>query len=284
MNCSNNTYREALTQITEELSEAGVPDASSDARILLEEDSGLDYSHMLMQMNEQLPEETAEKLRGHVAQRKKRIPLQQIIGYTEFMGLKFYVNEHVLCPRQDTEVLVEEALKKIKPEMKVLDLCTGSGCIAVSLAKLGFADVTATDISEDALAVARRNAQENGVDVHFFKGDLCDALPEQIRYDMIVSNPPYIPTSVIDTLEPEVRDHEPGIALDGTADGLAFYRRIISDSGNYLKEGGYLLFEIGYDQGTAVSELLRNNAYEDIHVIKDYSRNDRVVAARFTSQ
>lgn len=284
MNCSNNTYREALTQITEELSEAGVPDASSDARILLEEDSGLDYSHMLMQMNEQLPEETAEKLRGHVAQRKKRIPLQQIIGYTEFMGLKFYVNEHVLCPRQDTEVLVEEALKKIKPEMKVLDLCTGSGCIAVSLAKLGFADVTATDISEDALAVARRNSQENGVDVHFFKGDLYDALPEQTRYDMIVSNPPYIPTSVIDTLEPEVRDHEPGIALDGTADGLAFYRRIISDSGNYLKEGGYLLFEIGYDQGTAVSELLRNNAYEDIHVIKDYSRNDRVVAARFTSQ
>lgn len=284
MNCSSNTYREALTQITEELSEAGVPDASSDARILLEEDSGLDYSHLLMQMNEQIPEETAEKLRGHVAQRKKRIPLQQIIGYTEFMGLKFYVNEHVLCPRQDTEVLVEEALKKIKPEMKVLDLCTGSGCIAVSLAKLGFADVTATDISEDALAVARRNSQENGVDVHFFKGDLYDTLPEQIRYDMIVSNPPYIPTSVIDTLEPEVRDHEPGIALDGTADGLAFYRRIISDSGNYLKEGGHLLFEIGYDQGTAVSELLRNNAYEDIHVIKDYSRNDRVVAARFTSQ
>lgn len=284
MNCSNNTFREALTQITEELSEAGVPDASSDARILLEEDSGLDYSHLLMQMNEQLPEETAEKLRGHVAQRKKRIPLQQIIGYTEFMGLKFYVNEHVLCPRQDTEVLVEEALKKIKPGMKVLDLCTGSGCIAVSLAKLGFADVTATDISEDALAIARRNSQENGVDVHFFKGDLYDALPEQIRYDMIVSNPPYIPTSVINTLEPEVRDHEPGIALDGTADGLAFYRRIISDSGNYLKEGGHLLFEIGYDQGTAVSELLRNNAYEDIHVIKDYSRNDRVVAARFTSQ
>ena len=284
MNCSSNTYREVLARITEELSKAGVPDASSDARILLEEDSGLDYSHLLMQMNEQLPEETAEKLRVHVAQRKKRIPLQQIIGYTEFMGLKFYVNEHVLCPRQDTEVLVEEALKKIKPGMKVLDLCTGSGCIAVSLAKLGFADVTATDISEDALAVARRNAQENRVDVHFFKGDLYNALPEQDRYDMIVSNPPYICTSVIDTLEPEVRDHEPHIALDGTADGLAFYRRIISDSGKYLKEGGHLLFEIGYDQGTAVSELLRNNAYEDIQVIKDYSRNDRVVAARFTSQ
>lgn len=284
MNCSSNTYREVLARITEELSKAGVPDASSDARILLEEDSGLDYSHLLMQMNEQLPEETAEELRVHVTQRKKRIPLQQIIGYTEFMGLKFYVNEHVLCPRQDTEVLVEEALKKIKPGMKVLDLCTGSGCIAVSLAKLGFADVTATDISEDALAVARRNAQENGVDVHFFKSDLYNALPEQDRYDMIVSNPPYICTSVIDTLEPEVRDHEPHIALDGTADGLAFYRRIISDSGNYLKEGGHLLFEIGYDQGTAVSELLRNNAYEDIQVIKDYSRNDRVVAARFTSQ
>ena len=112
MNCSSNTYREVLARITEELSKAGVPDASSDARILLEEDSGLDYSHLLMQMNEQLPEETAEKLRVHVTQRKKRIPLQQIIGYTEFMGLKFYVNEHVLCPRQDTEVLVEEALKK----------------------------------------------------------------------------------------------------------------------------------------------------------------------------
>lgn len=280
MSCSSEmTYQEIIKKITDELKTAGVPDPETDARFFLEEAAGTDYSHLLMQLRDEVPDEVSASLEKYIEARKHRIPLQQILGFTEFMGLKFYVNEHVLCPRQDTEVLIEQILKNDIGGSRVLDLCTGSGCIAVSLAKLGGADVTATDISEEALTVAARNAQENEVDVHFFKGDLYDALPSDEKYDIIVSNPPYIRTQVIDTLAPEVRDHEPRIALDGDADGLAFYRRIINDAGTYLNEGGRLYFEIGFDQGKAVSELLRNNAYEDIHVIKDYSHNDRVVAA-----
>ncbi|MDD6551632.1 MAG: peptide chain release factor N(5)-glutamine methyltransferase [Lachnospiraceae bacterium] len=274
------TYQEIIKKITDELKTAGVPDPETDARFFLEEAAGTDYSHLLMQLRDEVPDEVSASLEKYIEARKHRIPLQQILGFTEFMGLKFYVNEHVLCPRQDTEVLIEQILKNDIGGSRVLDLCTGSGCIAVSLAKLGGADVTATDISEEALTVAARNAQENEVDVHFFRGDLYDALPSDEKYDIIVSNPPYIRTQVIDTLAPEVRDHEPRIALDGDADGLAFYRRIINDAGTYLNEGGRLYFEIGFDQGKAVSELLRNNAYEDIHVIKDYSHNDRVVAAK----
>lgn len=281
MSCSSEmTYQEIIKKITDELKTAGVPDPETDARFFLEEAAGTDYSHLLMQLRDEVPDEVSASLEKYIEARKHRIPLQQILGFTEFMGLKFYVNEHVLCPRQDTEVLIEQILKNDIGGSRVLDLCTGSGCIAVSLAKLGGADVTATDISEEALTVAARNAQENEVDVHFFRGDLYDALPSDEKYDIIVSNPPYIRTQVIDTLAPEVRDHEPRIALDGDADGLAFYRRIINDAGTYLNEGGRLYFEIGFDQGKAVSELLRNNAYEDIHVIKDYSHNDRVVAAK----
>lgn len=297
------TYQELLKNCTEELQAVGVPDPKSDARLLLEEVSGKDYSHLLIDMREQVPERVAEKLSDFMAMRKKRIPLQQIIGYTEFMGLKFYVTGDVLCPRQDTEVLVEQVLEKINGGAKVLDLCTGSGCIAISIAKLAGSDVmgagncgyaagvmstddkavsvTATDISEKALAVAEKNARANGVSVHFYKGDLYQALPTDEKYDIIVSNPPYIRTDVIDTLETEVKDYEPRIALDGTADGLAFYRRIIADAGEYLNAGGQIFFEIGYDQGAEVSALLADYGFTDISVIKDYGGNDRVVTAMF---
>ncbi|HAP03148.1 MAG TPA: peptide chain release factor N(5)-glutamine methyltransferase [Lachnospiraceae bacterium] len=273
------TYQELLKNCTEELQAVGVPDPESDARLLLEESAGKDYSHLLIDMREQVPEIVLEKLSGFIAMRKKRIPLQQIIGYTEFMGLKFYVNSDVLCPRQDTEVLVEQVLKRITEGAKILDLCTGSGCIAISIAKLAGASVTATDISEKALAVAERNARENGVCVHFYKGDLYQALPSDEKYDIIVSNPPYIRTDVIETLETEVKDFEPRIALDGTADGLAFYRRIIAGADEYLKPGGLIFFEIGYDQGADVSVLLAGSGFSDISVIKDYGGNDRVVTA-----
>ena len=273
------TYQELLKNCTEELQAVGVPDPESDARLLLEESAGKDYSHLLIDMREQVPEIVLEKLSGFIAMRKKRIPLQQIIGYTEFMGLKFYVNSDVLCPRQDTEVLVEQVLKRITEGAKILDLCTGSGCIAISIAKLAGASVTATDISEKALAVAERNARENGVCVHFYKGDLYQALPSDEKYDIIVSNPPYIRTDVIETLETEVKDYEPRIALDGTADGLSFYRRIIAGAGEHLKPNGLIFFEVGYDQGAEVSALLLDNGFSDISVIKDYGGNDRVVTA-----
>ncbi len=273
------TYQELLKECTEELQAVCVPDPESDARLLLEEASGKDYSHLLIDMREQVPQNVLEKLDDFMELRKKRIPLQQIIGYTEFMGLKFYVTGDVLCPRQDTEVLVEQVLAKMPAGASVLDLCTGSGCIAISIAKLAGVSVTATDISEKALAVADRNARENGVGVHFYKGDLYQALPTDEKYDIIVSNPPYIKTDVIETLETEVKDFEPRIALDGTADGLAFYRRIIADAGEYLNAGGQIFFEIGYDQGEEVSALLAENGFTGISVIKDYGGNDRVVTA-----
>lgn len=295
------TYRETLKNCIDELSSVGVPDPESDARLLLEEASGKDYSHLLMSFRDEIPVEVSDKLNDFVSLRKKRIPLQQIIGYTEFMGLKFYVTSDVLCPRQDTEVLVEQVLEKINGGAKVLDLCTGSGCIAISIAKLANSDVkgtgncgyaagvmstddkavsvTATDISEKALAVAEKNASSNGVSVHFYKGDLYQALPTDEKYDIIVSNPPYIKSDVIETLEPEVKDFEPRIALDGTADGLAFYLRIIEGASEYLNPGGQIFFEIGYDQGAEVSALLADHGFTDISVIKDYGGNDRVVTA-----
>ena len=275
------TYRETLKNCIDELSSVGVPDPESDARLLLEEASGKDYSHLLMSFRDEIPVEVSDKLNDFVSLRKKRIPLQQIIGYTEFVGLKFYVTSDVLCPRQDTEVLVEQVLEKINGGAKVLDLCTGSGCIAISIAKLAGVSVTATDISEKALAVAEKNARENGVSVYFYKGDLYQALPSDEKYDIIVSNPPYIRTDVIETLETEVKDFEPRIALDGTADGLAFYRRIIVGADEYLKPGGLIFFEIGYDQGADVSVLLAGSGFSDISVIKDYGGNDRVVTATF---
>lgn len=307
------TYRETLKNCIDELSSVGVPDPESDARLLLEEASGKDYSHLLMSFRDEIPVEVSDKLNDFVSLRKKRIPLQQIIGYTEFMGLKFYVTSDVLCPRQDTEVLVEQVLAKIHAGASVLDLCTGSGCIAISVAKLAGSDVmgagncgyaagvtatnncgdaagsmstddkvvsvTATDISENALAVAEKNARANGGSVHFYKGDLYQALPSEEKYDIIVSNPPYIKTDVIETLEPEVKDFEPRIALDGTEDGLDFYRRIIAGASDYLKSGGQIFFEIGYDQGTAVSALLADHGFTDISVSKDYGGKDRVVTA-----
>ena len=226
----------------------------------------------------------SEKLRRsmQIALRKRaeHVPLQYIVGETEFMGLKFKVNSSVLIPRQDTETLVEEALKVVRPGMRVLDLCTGSGCIAISLAvKGGFESVTATDLSKEALKVAERNARTHQVPIRFFQGDLFSALPqsEEKTFDVITSNPPYIPTAVIATLEPEVREHEPMMALDGTEDGLKFYRQIAKEAGSWLKLGGSIYLEIGYDQGEAVSGLLKDAGFTNVRVVKDLPGKDRVV-------
>lgn len=251
----------------------------------------------------------AARYREMIARRAARIPLQQILGQQEFMGLAFQVNEHVLIPRQDTETLVELVLAEQKDaSKKVLDLCTGSGCIAISLAvKGGYTDVTAADLSAEALAVAERNAEtllpEMRRDAqaqlpemernaprepaasaprrHFrlYRGDLFSALPKGSRYDIIVSNPPYIPSSVIGTLQPEVRDHEPRMALDGAEDGLAFYRRIAAQSPEWLNPGGAVYLEIGFDQAAAVSALLAEAGFIGIEVFKDLPGLDRVVRA-----
>ena len=232
-----------------------------------------------------------EKLSAYentLEKRAARIPLQQILGQQEFMGLTFFVNEHVLIPRQDTETLVELVLNEQKDKnVSILDMCTGSGCIAVSLKKLGgYACVEGADISEEALKVAKRNSEEHMVSevctvsqtgVTFRRSDMFSAFPETERFNVIVSNPPYIPSAVIEELEPEVRDHEPRGALDGTADGLYFYRILAEECAKHLTPGGHVYFEIGYDQGTAVKELLDNHGFKDTRVIQDLTGKDRVV-------
>ncbi len=287
-----------LFQLTAEgtrvLTQAGDLDAENDAKQLLFAAFGLDMVHFLLNRMQELEDDEhsrscTERYRQMIEKRGQRIPLQQILGSQEFMGLNFYVNEHVLIPRQDTETLVELVLEEQQgPENRLLDLCTGSGCIAVSLAvKGGYRSVTATDVSEEALKVARRNWEHlrsvcaEDQNLEFFQGDLFGALnPEAGRYDVITANPPYIPTEVIRGLEPEVREHEPMLALDGTEDGLFFYRRIAAEAGSWLRDGGSLYLEIGHDQGEAVSGLLKGAGFVDVSVIKDLPGHDRVVCGR----
>ncbi len=210
-----------------------------------------------------------------IKQRSEHIPLQYITGEQEFMGLSFKVNEHVLIPRQDTECLVEKVLSICKNK-KILDMCTGSGCIAISLQKLGEAKETCgVDISDEALAVARENAKGNEVNVEWIQSDLFESISE--KYDIIVSNPPYIESEEVDKLMPEVRIHEPRIALDGKEDGLFFYQSIIEKAKDYLLEDGWIFFEIGYNQGESVKQLLKKANYNEVEVIKDLSGLDRVV-------
>lgn len=283
------TLFQLLNEGIERLQSAGNPDAETDARQLLLAAFHLDTVHFLLNRMQELPEEEAaytsiERYRKMVETRRDRCPLQQILGSQEFMGLEFYINQHVLIPRQDTETLVELVLEEQQNrEAAVLDLCTGTGCIAISLAvKGGYHKVAAADISEEALKVARRNVEMHGCgeQIRLYQGDLFHALEPGMRFDIITSNPPYIPTAVIRTLEPEVRDYEPMLALDGTEDGLLYYRRIASEAGQYLAEGGSIYLEIGHDQGDAVRALLEAEGYREIRVCKDLAANDRVVCAR----
>lgn len=270
-------------------------------------------------------EEKLSAYENALKKRAARIPLQQVIGQQEFMGLSFFVNEHVLIPRQDTETLVELVLQEQKDkDISILDMCTGSGCIAVSLKKLGgYAHVEGADISEEALKVAKRNSEEilenNDVNndavnsrteqiqnctnltnnqnkqdnseermvsevrrvsqtgVTFRRSDMFSSFRGTEQFNVIVSNPPYIPSAVIEELEPEVRDHEPRGALDGTADGLYFYRILAEECAKHLTPGGHVYFEIGYDQGAAVKELLDIHGFKDTRVIQDLAGKDRVV-------
>jgi release factor glutamine methyltransferase len=226
-----------------------------------------------------MPEEEFDRYMELIQRRSARIPLQQLTGEQQFMGLPFHVSEDVLTPRQDTEILVEEALKRARPGAKILDLCTGSGCILISLLKLGpDLEGTGSDLSEKALEIAAENAEMNKVEVSFVQSDLFARIPG--TFDMIVSNPPYIVSSVISSLMEEVRDHEPLMALDGGTDGLDFYRRIVPESMDHLNPGGWLIVEIGYDQGDLVRSMFIDHQYEDVDVIRDLGGNDRVVLGR----
>lgn len=384
------TLRQLLDEATEKLNTAQVPDPRYDARALLMSACQLSPAQYLLYEHDApealiprvLPDAEALSaattlFQANVDRRRRREPLQQILGTAGFYGLDFLVTKDVLCPRADTETLVDAVLGNLMPEQiasvcaappvdpacaqrtdvdtptvntsssehtvdkcpdfltdvdnegaSLLDVCTGSGCIAIALTKFGaFRDTTAVDISDAALAIARRNAerlliteadsaaattpcaasvdegtaatstlpntgprtevhlQNAALDFTLLRSDMFSALAERTedgqmkRYDVIVSNPPYIPSAVVDELEPEVRDYEPRIALDGTADGLRFYRILAEESVHYLKPGGRIYLEIGYDQGETVPALLATAGFRDITVIRDFGGNDRVVAA-----
>ena len=271
------TFREAYQYGQEQLKIAEISDAELDAWYLLEYLTGMKRSEYFMKMNDTLPEDFWLKYQDVIATRATHVPLQHITGVQEFMGLEFCVNQHVLVPRQDTEVLVESVLHIIKPGMKVLDMCTGSGCILVSLLKLS-EDLqgVGVDISEDALQIARKNARKIGVEAVFIQSDLFDKV--EGKHDVIVSNPPYIPTAVIQELEEEVKLHDPICALDGKEDGLYFYRKIIAESKQYLKPNGWLYFEIGHDQGLSVKQLMEEAGFQSVAVKKDLAGLDRVIS------
>lgn len=324
------TWRQLLEAGQNRLLDAGIADAGLDAWYLLEAAFSIDRVHYYLDQDRPVREEQLAKGYGvyeeNLERRASRIPLQQILGNQEFMGLSFFVNEHVLIPRQDTETLVETVLREYpEPDRSVLDMCTGSGCIAVSLAVLGgYEQVTAADISLEALKVAKKNARRHFLiqkgtvrsesslksedpwrlelktylagDSRFgrmgsrpacgrehrltlLQSNLFSRFSPEDRYDLIVSNPPYIPSAVLDGLEPEVRDHEPRIALDGLEDGLHFYRVLALECSKHLNPGGSVCFEIGYDQAEAVGRILSIAGYSGIETVKDAPGQDRVVRA-----
>ena len=355
--CEFKIWADVLNYGKKILKNAGIVEADLDAWYLFEQSFGISRAQYFLCARENIVGSTAQKIAVQeqhgdllesgnaldcaelwlkeklsayehaLKKRAARIPLQQIIGQQEFMGLSFFVNEHVLIPRQDTETLVELVLQEQKDkDISILDMCTGSGCIAVSLKKLGgYAHVEGADISEESLKVAKRNSEEilenNDVNndavssrteqiqnctnltnnqnkqdnseermvseasklsqagVTFRHSDMFSNFPETEQFDVIVSNPPYIPSAVIEELEPEVRDHEPRGALDGTADGLYFYRILAEECAKHLTPGGHVYFEIGYDQGMAVKELLDNHGFKDTRVIQDLAGKTASCAA-----
>ena len=270
------TLREAYRYGQEQLKNAKVEDAELDAWYLLEFVTGISRAQYFLDSEKQLSFEEEQEYLRNLKLRTEHIPLQHITGVQMFMGLEFKVNEHVLIPRQDTEVLVEKVLDVLQPGMQVLDMCTGSGCILLSLLH-GKKDVTGVgvDLSEEALKVAKQNAESFEIEATFLQSDLFAKV--EGTYDLIVSNPPYIRTEVIEGLQEEVRMHDPRMALDGKEDGLYFYKKIIEKSPSYLKRSGRVYFEIGHDQGEDVKKLMEDAGFQEVTVKKDLAGLDRVV-------
>ena len=261
------------------LQEAGIADAKTDTFLLLEAAADITKAEYLLDPDKQLTASEYELFDGFLKRRMQHEPCQYIIGHTEFYGLSFLVNEHVLIPRQDTELLVEEALKTTAEDSAVLDLCTGSGAVAVAIKHTHpGAAVTALDISKEALETAKKNAEQNGCEIEFLLSDLFEELGTERKFDVIVSNPPYISETEYETLMPEVKDHEPSLALLAGEEGLDIYRRLIAEAPRYLAKGGALLVEIGCSQAEAVSRLFKENGFKEIKVIKDLAGLDRVVS------
>ena len=276
------TPRELLRLMAAELRDAGVPDAEVDAALLLSHITGQNPMNLRLDSWSQVSLADEEKLRALCEKRKTRTPLQYLTGVQSFLGRDFYVDERVLIPRPETELLAERAIAslRMRPSPAALDMCCGSGCLAVSMA-LGAptADVHAADLSEGALAVTKLNAERLHAKVTLHQGDLFGSIPEGMRFDVIVSNPPYIPAADCLELQEEVR-REPLMALDGGADGYDFYRRIAAEAPRFLKDGGVLLLEVGFDQAQGVMALCREARFREIMAHEDYQHIDRMVEAR----
>ena len=269
------TIEQLKKQGSDCLRAADIAEADLDAAYLLEYVLHIDRMTFLLDREKEVSLEDANRYMEQIEIRAKHIPLQHITGEQEFMGYSFKVNEHVLIPRQDTEVLVEQ-VAKLADGKRVLDVCTGSGCIILSLDKLcNLTKAVGVDLSSEALKVARENGNRLAGSVEWIESDLFTNVTG--TFDIIVSNPPYIETKVIDGLMEEVRCHEPMMALDGGEDGLYFYRKIVEESGKYLSDNGYLCFEIGYNQGEEVKTLMENAGFRDCQIIKDLAGLNRVV-------
>jgi len=270
-------YRELFEYGRDRLCEAGIGEAALDARLLLEEICGTDRNDLLVHGDRPVEEERRLAYLRDIDKRRRHIPLQHILGYQEFMGLRFRVTEDVLIPRQDTETLVEEVMRRLHDGMRILDLCTGSGCILLSLLRYSnHCRGIGSDVSKAALEVAEKNALCLGLEAEFVRSDLFENISG--KFEVIVSNPPYIPSGQIPDLMEEVREHDPLMALDGGEDGLFFYKKIISRAGGYLCAGGSLFFEIGSGQGQAVSELMKEAGYREVKICQDLAGLDRVVS------
>lgn len=275
------SYKNLVSEGERQLSSAGIKEAKLDSWYLFNYLTGVDRTAYFLHEDREVEKEISDRFFSLIEKRMKRIPIAYLTGTRGFMGLDFRVNEHVLIPEQDTELLVEEALK-FSEGKDVLDLCTGSGCIAIALTKLGKPkSVLGSDISEEALKVASSNVsileEEERTLIRFIKGDMFEKVSGV--FDLILSNPPYIETEVIDSLEPEVSVYEPRLALDGDEDGLKFYRQIAKEAPKYLKQGGKLLLEIGSNQAEAVTALLSLQGFQNIRVRKDLAGLDRVIIA-----
>lgn len=290
------TYKELLEEGYQILNSAGIEEARLDAWLLLEFVADIKRAWYYAHMDETAEADVAEQYRQLCEKRAQHIPLQHLTGQAYFMGYEFYVDDRVLVPRQDTETLVEEAVSHLRelPAPKILDMCTGSGCILLSLLmELPQASGTGADVSADALEVAKENTRRLGLEkrAELIQSDLFSAdyfeknsRKKCMKYDMLISNPPYIRTADIDGLMDEVRLHDPRLALDGKADGLYFYEKITEQAGKHLKPGGWLIYEIGCDQAKDVVEIMKKKGFVQIEVKKDLAGLDRIVEGRKLTQ